>query len=495
MTGGIAHINKKEFTPLVEAVLESDDPKGTFDDYREKNWHIDKQHQVNSLREVLVEAVAECLNHDEFAISANAAVILREHMLLCSRVCDLDALVAALTDQVNERRIQPAKEAATTLAFFLSTRPTDRDLPRWDGSDPMASTSMLEDLDQHRLIRDVPIDSGYLHRISPATVESATDALISNLNRKEYKRSSEWAVARECAKALGAIGYQRPELVSEAVPAIEKLLGKPDERQGWLVYALTSIGYTRPDLVPDDLASRLKEYSENGSLGPDWRLYYAAQVGHRKIGHAPIYLQEEGCDTDSDLKPVVEKLFNFMLNRFPSGPEEYIQAFVEIYRCRPDDLVSILSDELDLILQGNPRAYEFPDNFMRLLSELADVDVADLKPILDRSDEIYRDHAKSHYWYENALELHRRIAVQDEDLLPANLGDTVTEFVESEGRASVKTGVCRFLEEIGQLDDDLEAELQGPSIIGSIEELVDSEEFEVESLVEEIDPKEAESDG
>ena len=32
-------------------------------------------------------------------------------------------------------------------------------------------------------------------------------------------------------------------------------------------------------------------------------------------------------------------------------------------------------------------------------------------------------------------------------------------------------------------------------IIGSIEELVDSEEFEVESLVEEIDPKEAESDG
>ena len=32
-------------------------------------------------------------------------------------------------------------------------------------------------------------------------------------------------------------------------------------------------------------------------------------------------------------------------------------------------------------------------------------------------------------------------------------------------------------------------------IIGSIEELVDSEEFEVESLVEEIDHKEAESDG
>ena len=91
-----------------------------------ENWNIDKRHQVNSLREILVEAVAECLNHDEFAISANAAVILREHMLLCSRVWDLDALVAALTDQVNERRIQPAKEAATTLAFFLSTRrPTD----------------------------------------------------------------------------------------------------------------------------------------------------------------------------------------------------------------------------------------------------------------------------------------------------------------------------------------------------------------------------------
>lgn len=274
----------------------------------------------------------------------------------------------------------------------------------------MTSSTLEEDLDQHRFVTRAPVDSGYLHEVSPEIVESAVDTLISNLNRKEYKRSSEWVVAKECAKALGTIGYQRPALVSDAVPEIQELLEEQDERQAWLVYALTSIGYSRPDLIADDLDTRLKEFSENAGMGAGWQLYYAARVGDRKIGHAPIYLEIKGGNTESDLSQIVEKLFNFMLGRYPSASEEWIQAFVEIYLSRPEALVDLLSDELDQILQGEPRAFDFPDNFMLLLKELAGVDATSLQALIDRSGDFYQGHSESHYWYENALEFHRRIA-------------------------------------------------------------------------------------
>ena len=435
------------------------------------------------------------MNHEEYKISTNAAVILRQNMILCHRACDLDEIVSALSHQVNERRIQPAKEAALALAFFLSTRPTDRELPQWHGSDPMTSSTMENpDLDQHRFVDRVPVDSGYLHEVSPEIVEYAIDTLVANLNRKEYKRSSDWVVAKECAKALGAIGYQRPALVSDAVPELQELLGEQDERQAWLVYALTSIGYSRPDLIADDLDNRLKEFSENAGTGAGWQLYYAAHVGHRKIGHAPIYLEIKGCDTESDLSKIVEKLFHFMLGRYPSASEEWIQAFVEIYLSRSESLVDILSDELDQILQGDPQAFDFPDNFMLLLKELAGVEATGLQPIIDRSEDFYQDHAESHYWYENALEFHRQIAIEDGNLLPDDLGNTVKEFLESETRHSVQTHGRSFLQEIDQWDDDLFSTPDGVQTVDIVAELAESEDFDIESFIKEVDHEESDSE-
>jgi len=495
MTTGVAHVYKQEFIPLAEALLNSPEPTIIFDDYRNKDLSINRRHEINPLREILIAAVGECLNHAEYKISANAAVILRRNMILCFRACDLNGIVSALSDQVNERRIQPAKEAALALAFFLSTRPNDRELPQWHGSDPMTSSTMENpDLDQHRFVNRAPVDSGYLHEVSPEIVESVVNNLISNLNRKEYKRSSDWVVAKACAKALGAIGYQRPALVSDAVPEIQELLGEQDDRQAWLVYALTSIGYSRPDLIADDLDNRLKEFSQAAGTDAGWQLYYATRVGHQKIGHAPIHLEIKGCDTESNLSQIVEKLFHFMLGRYPSASEEWIQAFVEIYLSRSEALVELLSDELDQILQDSPRAFDFPDNFMLLLKELAGVEATDLQPIIDRSEDFYQDHAESHYWYENALEFHRRIATEDEDLLPSDLGDTVKVFLESETRHSVQSYGQSFLQEINQWDDGLFSTPDGIQTVDILEELAESEDFDIASFVEEVDHDELDSE-
>lgn len=480
MTTGTAHIYKKDFIPLAEAILNSSEPGTLFDDIQNKRLSKDIKYEINSLREVLIAAIGECLNHEEYKISANAAFILRQNMILCSRACDLNDIVSALTDQIDDHRIQPAKEAAISLGHFLSTRPNDRDLPQWSGSDPMTSSTELNDLDQHRFGSGI-VDSGYLHKVSPEIIESAISSLISNLNRKEYKRSSNWVVAKECSKALGAIGYQRPEIVSDAVPVIQNLLKEQDERQATLVYALTSIGYSRPDLVGDDLSTRLEEFAENAGTGTDWKLDHAARVGYRKIGHAPIHLEKQGCDKGTDLSIVVNKLFNFMLGRFPSAPEDCTQAFVEIYLARPEELVDILGDEIELILKGTPRAVDFPDNFVLLLKELAGVDADGLEPILERTEGFYEDRGRSHYWFENALEFHRRIATENEDLLPDTIGDTVREFLESERRRSVNINGRAFLKEIDKWDEDLfskprRTEMETSDIISALKGIGDEEE-------------------
>ncbi|WP_162993884.1 hypothetical protein [Halalkalicoccus subterraneus] len=441
----MAHIHGKEFVPLAEALLTSSDPATIFDDYRNRKVASRSRFESDRLREILIIAVSECLNHDDYVISTNAAMLLRQNAALCARACELDTVVSDLTEQLNGELVQPAREAALSLAFLLSTRPRDQELPQWRGSDPMTSSMADRDIDQNQFTI-APVDSGYLHEITPDIAEDAIEFLIQNLDRKEYKRSSNWVVAKNCAKAIGAIGYQRPALVADAVPVIGELLGEYDERQAWLIYALTSIGYSRPDLLPAEFADQLEEFAEEAGFGVNWRLKAAISIGYRKIGHAPAYLEIEGCNSEIDLSKVVEKLYRFMLGRYPSAHDEVIQAFVEIYSARPAALVDLLQDELDQILNGSSRSFDFPSNFMFLLKELASIDVANLQPLLESSKDFYQDHSESHYWYENSFEFHRRVATQDQDLLPDQLGETVTEFLQSEKRASVRSGGQRFLQ-------------------------------------------------
>jgi len=484
MSTGVAHIYQKEFVPLAEALLDSSEPATLFDDFRDKQRTIERQHEIHPLREILIAAVGECLNHEEYKIGANAAVVLRRNMILCRRACDLNDVVSALSQQVNENRIQPAKEAALSLAYFLSTRPNDRKLPQWDGADPMPSSSTEEGLDQNRFVT-APAGPGYLYEVSPEIAETAIDSLIQNLDRKEYKRSTDWVVAKECAKALGTIGYQRPALVANSVPKIQKLLEEQDDRQAWLVYALTSIGYSRPDLIGDDVDVRLKEFSEEAGLGASWQLKAVADVGYRKIGHAPIYLEKKGCDPNSDLSEIVDKLSKFMLGRYPSSPEGWRQAFVEIYRTRPEELVTILNDELDQILEGESRGRNYPENFALLLSNLASVDAKHLQPLIGRSTDFYRDHSESHNWYEEVLDFHRHVASEDEQLLPDDIDDVVIEFLESESRHSILTHGRSFLQEIDQWDEELMSTKDANDMDLELIEDLDDEDMSLVELLEE----------
>lgn len=486
MPTGFSHIHRQQFLPLAEALLESSEPTSLFDEYQNKDFSVGVRHRGDLLRETLIAAIADCLNHDKYNISTNAAALLRKNMILCNRACDLDLIVTDLTNQVNGNSIQAAKEAALALAFFLSTRPSDGELPRWGGSDPMTSTTMVEDLDQSRFTT-APVDSGYLHKVSPDVAEAAIEALIKNLNRPKSYRSSNWTVANECAKAIGAIGYQRPMLVEDSVPVLLKLLDEQDKRQPWLIYALTSIGYSQPNLINANFASNLEKFVEDANFNTNWQLRAVANVGYRKMGHSPTYLETTGCDSDSDLSMTVEKLYKFMLGRYPSLPDDVTQAFASIYQTRSDTLVELLTQELEEILSDNPRSFEFPNNFMLLLKELAKVNPAGLKPLLDASTQVYQDSSKSHYWYDNALELHRFVASKDENLLPEELEEVVTELLQSENRHSVQIHGRAFLQEIGEWDENLFSSSTNREVPEfDINELKELDDFDVETSIEEI---------
>lgn len=487
MCSGVSHVSRGEYIPLIESILNSDQAKDIFSDYFSTPSHPAVKYRVDPLREILITAVSECLNHDNHTISSNAALILRDRDLLCNRACDLTEVVSELTEQLSERRIQPAQEAASAIGTFLSTRPNDSKLPQWDGSPPSPDASTVQDLDQHRFANDPIVKSGYLHEVNQDTVIEAIDALIENIDRKQYKRSADWRVAIASASAIGAIGYQRPDLVKSAVPVLIELIDEQDERQPYLIYALTSIGYSKPDLVPNGVKDKLKDFVQNAGHGAGWKNFSAARVGYRKIAHAPVHLEQAGTDPTTDLNKISEKLFRFMLGKHTAPYDEVIQAFVAIYSARPDELVVLLEQELDRILKGESRSIDFPSNFMGILEVLSRVNAKNLKPIIETSTAFYQDHSRHHSWYENALDFHRNVALENTDLLPPELESTVIEFLQSEQRHSIQSRGEQFLKTIEAWDEDkFEFAGSNDGLSALVEQIKDSEHEEFSNIVEEF---------
>lgn len=213
---------------------------------------------------------------------------------------------------------------------------------------------------------------------------------------------------------------------------------------GDLVDLCVDVNRVLSTLLPNGFALTLERLATEFTFRLSLYSRRAIRVGYRKIGHAPIYLEEDGCREGSDLKGIVDRLFNLMLGYFPSAPDEVIQAFVEIYQVRPEELVEILDRELDLLLDGIPRTFDFPANYMYLVRVLTSVDVGYLALIVARSTEFYGDRAESHYWDEHAFEFYRRLGIKEPELLPDDLSGVVKEFVRDETRASVQRAARKF---------------------------------------------------
>ena len=446
------NLEKKQFIPVVESILASESPQEIFE-YRKpiRNTRNDGV-ETDDLRGVLLSSVVECLAHENYEIASNAARVLRNNRIECHRHCDINSIVSRLTKQLSDRSTTSAEEAAWTLAHFLSTRPSDSKLPNWHQTDPMTTNKIAEDLDQTRMWRG-PVGEGFLNEVSEDVFEDCIGELSENLDRKKYKRSSNWDVAKACASSIGAIGYKRPAIVEGYVPQIKSLSNEADQRLPYLLYALTSVGYARPDLVED--ISAFFEENSGSTLGFGRAGMSVMRIGYQKIGHEPSFLEIYGSNPQNDLEPVVEKLFDFMLSRHISSSEEVLQAFVEIYKHRHKYLTSILQAEMDRIFDGNARGYDFPHNLMRVLNVLSAVNPKKLGPLISMSPNFYEYHPANHYWCENALRFHYNIAKTNEDLLPEDIAKVVKEFLDGEMRASVRRNGRRFLTEIGEWDESI----------------------------------------
>jgi len=440
-------VEREHLKTLLRPMLESGDGEdliGQFDD------HIRTSTTGSSawdFRELIFELVVDFLKSDDPEAVRTAARIIRRNKGVYGSSSELDDIVETLTGITRGRTITTATEAALSIGFLLSTRPRDRDLPSWDGSDPLSQGGM-RDLDQQQLVPETPDGPGYIVDVDADFVDDAINALTENVDRKDYKRSTNWDVGEACTLAIGFIGYQSPERVEAAVPTLLEATTQDDTDFRTILYALSSIGYSRPDLLGGDVIRRIESLAESdpGDVPHGIRVY--AQVASRKIGHAPTWLGKIGTFPGPDLEPIFEKLFRFMLGKFPSYTEEVSNAIVDIVDARPDDAIPLLADELEAVVNGDTRTFSFPSNLMGILKDVSEVRPADMEPVAAQAIDIYSRQGMEHYWYDLASEVLQNVHEANPSHIPLGLETTLRDFLEDEKRASVQSSTQRLIDTV-----------------------------------------------
>jgi len=220
-------------------------------------------------RELIFQLIIDFLDSEEPQAVRTAARIIRRNKMVYAGSSELDEIVETLTGITSGRTITTASEAALTLGFLLSTRPRDRDLPSWDNSNPLSQRGM-KDLDQQGLTPETPDGPGFIEDVDDTLVDDAIDVLVDNVDRKDYKRSTNWDIGEACTLAIGFIGYQSPERVEAAVSTLLEAPAQDDTDFKTILYALSSIGYSRPDLLGGDVIQRIEALAENDSGDVPW---------------------------------------------------------------------------------------------------------------------------------------------------------------------------------------------------------------------------------
>lgn len=440
-------VEREHLKALLRPILESGDGEkliGQFDD------HIRASPTGSSawdFRELIFQLIVDFLDSDEPQAVRTAARIIRRNKGLYGGLSELDTIVESLTTITGERTITTASEAALTLGFLLSTRPRDRELPSWDGSNPLSQQGM-KDLDQHELVPETPDRPGFIDEVDDSLVDDAIDTLVDNIDRKDYKRSANWDVGEACTLAIGFIGYQSPERVKTAIPTLLEATTQDDSDFRAILYALSSIGYSRPDLLGGDVIQRIEALAENKSGDVPWGIRVQAQVANRKVGHAPVWLGKIGTFPGPDLEPIFEKLFRFMLGKFPSYTEEVSNAVVDIVDARPNDAIPLLADELKTVVNGDARTFSFPSNLMGILKDVSEVRPAVMEPVAKQAVDIYGLQGMEHYWYDLASEFLQNVYDANPSHVPSGLESTLHDFLRDENRHSVKRSTEELLDTI-----------------------------------------------
>lgn len=440
-------VEREHLKTLLRPILESGDGEnlvGQFDDHIRTSA---TGSSARDFRELIFQLIVDFLDSDEPQSVRTAARIIRQTKRVYSGSSELDAIVESLTAITNGRRITTASEAALTLGYLLSTRPRDRELPSWDGSNPLSQQGM-KDLDQQELVPQTPDGPGFTDDIDDILVDDAIDVLVDNIDRKDYKRSANWDVGEACTLAIGFIGYQSPERVKTAIPTLLEATTQDDSDFRAILYALSSIGYSHPDLLGGDVIQRIEALAENKSGDVSWGIRVQAQVANRKVGHAPVWLGKIGTFPGPDLEPIFEKLFRFMLGKFPSYTEEVSNAVVDIVDARPNDAIPLLADELKTVVNGDARTFSFPSNLMGILKDVSEVRPAVMEPVAKQAFDIYGLQGMEHYWYDLASEFLRNVYDANPSHVPSGLESTLHDFRQDENRHSVERSTEELLDTI-----------------------------------------------
>ncbi len=349
-------------------------------------------------------------------------------------------LLDRLARQLKGRPQQAAVWAAHGLATIAGRRPQ---VPSWDGRS-VVGLGDAGDVEDRRSFWDYWLLREYSHGsdLADEDIRRTVEALVTEMSRAT-SRDPNGYVVDAVIRAIGWIGYGRPELVEGTVPALLERLRKRAGRPAPLLWALSNIGFSRPDLLPAEIRAI---FGAKKPPARDPACELAWPVWHLKIGRSPSAILTALGAGEIQPEEALEKLSTFLVGMHLSGSEEVRDAALDILDRHPREAAAWLSTELEDLRDHDHPAPYYAASVLSLVQDLAEhrpKSIAALAPVLWS---LLTVADRDHYWYDFTAAILLELKTPPVKVNVAREG--VRVLLEGEGRASVVGSLKRLRAEL-----------------------------------------------
>lgn len=432
--------------PLVDAVvavlLGQGEGRQTIPAVRKRLFRAGHHDTQDLVQPMLVDALGRRLCEKPAKVAEEAAATIP---LVASRSSpknyDWQPVIDALARQVLQPPVGAASQAATSLGLLLGFRPetpawTDRMEDHMHGEPGDCEDSRWS---EYHVGRGTLGDSGAV--AGGASLELALASLLKRLEQPLAK-DRHGQVPGACARALGWIGYGRPELVKTAVQPLWNAMRERRILPTDGLWALTNIGYRHPRWMPRQMDEFLQSPELPQALWPNptrpervWRV---------KIGRHPDAIIESAKTREIDAATAIARLRGFLIGLHLSGSPLVIEAFRQLLDLDEDGTVGAINDQIRGVAAGAGVPLYYPGSLAGVIEDLLDTHravVARLAPTLWEVVLAYPDH----YWPDTIARILQELGPQHVPVASAALRKRLKEAHEKERRASVSRSISGLL--------------------------------------------------
>ena len=375
---------------------------------------------ANGNQEHLIEArdISHCLKSEEYKIVAASALLLRKFINSTYEVPK--NCIENLIHAKEKSAPTAARQAALTLGCLGCTKPSRGLQPQ--GIRPLLSRDAILCLN---------CGAGYDRRKNTVQI---VPVLIRNLNLPKYKDKSR-NIRRASSIALGVIGYQNPEAILDALALLRECL-RDEKSVSDAVFALGCVGFTRPDLVEDLIPA----FEKSQSL--------ACRNALLRIGMETGTIVDDLKAGKRSLSDTMEIFFERMKEYEGGLVDTSIEAILELSKTYPEEVLIILNKKL-VDIRKDKKDGNVAQNISYSLLKLSEHNSTRMKDCVPLLLESFRKGSfESYRTLDYSALVLKKLFQTCPEFIPKNTIEKLETFLESEKRGSVISNTKDLIEEI-----------------------------------------------